>query len=102
MENHQNSYRFVTKFTEVFSCVFLHGYYEGEICTDLSFQPSSRTKFLIKNYNYNPGDYQGYSYTNKSERFTTKLDWNINDKNTFTLKYNYLRSSSQIPPSTKI
>jgi len=55
--------------------------------------------FLIKNYKYNPGDYQGYSYTNKSERFTTKLDWNINDKNTFTLKYNYLRSSSQIPPS---
>ena len=51
MDNHQNSYRFVTKFTEVFSCVFQHGYYDGEICTDLSFQPSPRTKFLIKNYN---------------------------------------------------
>jgi hypothetical protein len=51
MDNHQSSYRFVTKFTEVFSCVFLHGYYEGEICTDLSFQPTTQTKFLIKNYN---------------------------------------------------
>lgn len=51
MDNHQNSYRFVTKFTEVFSCVFQHGYYDGEICTDLSFQPSSRAKFLLKNYN---------------------------------------------------
>ena len=51
MDNFQSSYRYVTKFTEVFSCVFLHGYYDSEICTDLSFQPSSRTKFLIKNYN---------------------------------------------------
>lgn len=51
MDNYQNSYRFVSKFTEVFSCVFQHGYYDSEICTDLSFQPTSRTKFLFKNYN---------------------------------------------------
>ena len=51
MDNYQNSYRFVTKYTDVFSCVFLHGYYEGEICTDLNFQPTAHTKFLMKNYN---------------------------------------------------
>jgi hypothetical protein len=51
MDNHQNSYRFVTKFTEVFSCVFLHGYYDRGICTDLSFKPTAHTKLLIKNYN---------------------------------------------------
>jgi hypothetical protein len=28
-----------------------------------------------------------------------KLDWNINANNTFTFKYNYLKSASQIPPS---
>jgi hypothetical protein len=28
-----------------------------------------------------------------------KLDWNIDANNTFTFKYNYLKSASQIPPS---
>ena len=44
-------------------------------------------KFLIEKYNYDPGAYQGYQYGSKSQRLTTKLDWNINDKNSFSLKY---------------
>jgi outer membrane receptor for ferrienterochelin and colicin len=55
--------------------------------------------FLKSKYGYDPGPYQGYSYEAKSKRLTAKVDWNINDKNTFTFKYNMLRSSSQIPPS---
>lgn len=55
--------------------------------------------FLKSKYGYDPGPYQGYSYESKSKRLTAKIDWNINDKNTFTLKYNMLRSSNQIPPS---
>lgn len=55
--------------------------------------------FLKSKYSYDPGAYQGYSYESKSKRLTAKIDWNINDKNTFTLKYNMLRSSNQIPPS---
>lgn len=55
--------------------------------------------FLKSKYSYDPGVYQGYSYESKSKRLTAKIDWNINDKNTFTLKYNMLRSSNQIPPS---
>jgi hypothetical protein len=35
---------------EVFSCVFMHEFYEGKICSDLSFQPTQRTNLLIKNY----------------------------------------------------
>ena len=56
-------------------------------------------KFLIEKYNYDPGAYQGYQYGSVSKRLSTKLDWNINDKNTFTLKYNLLRSSADIPAS---
>jgi hypothetical protein len=56
-------------------------------------------KFLIEKYNYDPGAYQGYQYGSVSKRLTAKLDWNINDKNTFTLKYNLLRSSADIPAS---
>jgi hypothetical protein len=56
-------------------------------------------KFLIEKYNYNPGAYQGYQYGSKSQRLTGKLDWNINDKNSFSLKYTMLRSSADIPAS---
>ncbi len=56
-------------------------------------------KFLIEKYNYDPGTYQGYQYGSKSQRLTTKLDWTINDKNSFSLKYTLLRSSADIPAS---
>ena len=55
--------------------------------------------FLIDKYSYDPGAYQGYQYGSKSQRLTTKLDWNINDKNSFSLKYTMLRSSADIPAS---
>jgi len=55
--------------------------------------------FLKSKYNYDPGPYQGYSYAQKSKRLTAKIDWNIDPNNTFTFKYSYLSSSSQIPPS---
>lgn len=62
-------------------------------------QLNALSDFLKKTYNYDPGIYQGYSYTAASKRLTVKVDWNINDKNTFTLKYNLLRSSNEIQPS---
>jgi Carboxypeptidase regulatory-like domain/TonB-dependent Receptor Plug Domain len=55
--------------------------------------------FLKQTYGYDPGPYQGYSYTSKSQRLSAKIDWNINAKNTFTFKYNLLRSSAQIQAS---
>ena len=56
-------------------------------------------KFLKEKYGYDPGSYQGYQYGSESKRLTTKLDWNINDKNSFSLKYTLLRSVADIPPS---
>ena len=56
-------------------------------------------KFLIEKYGYDPGAYQGYQYGSKSQRLTTKLDWTINEKNSFSLKYTLLRSSADIPAS---
>lgn len=55
--------------------------------------------FLIEKYNYDPGAYQGYQYGSVSKRLTAKLDWNINSKNSFSLKYTMLRSSADIPAS---
>jgi Carboxypeptidase regulatory-like domain len=50
--------------------------------------------FLKSKYGYDPGAFQGYSFKTNSDKITAKLDWNINAKNTFTLKYNYLKSSA--------
>lgn len=55
--------------------------------------------FLIKNYNYDPGQFQGYSYRTQSDKITAKIDWNIDPRNTFTIKYNYLNSLKDIPAS---
>jgi len=50
------------------------------------------SSFLKSKYGYDPGAFQGYSFKTNSDKITAKLDWNINAKNTFTLKYNYLKS----------
>jgi hypothetical protein len=56
-------------------------------------------QFLMSKYGYNPGDYQNYTYRTQSDKITVKIDWNVNDHNTFTFKYNYLKSFKDIPAS---
>jgi len=56
--------------------------------------------FLIQKYGYDPGSFQGYSFKTSSDKITAKIDWNINAKNTFTIKYNYLKSLSDQFAST--
>jgi Carboxypeptidase regulatory-like domain len=56
--------------------------------------------FLDSAFKYKAGDFQGYNQKTQSDKITAKLDWNINDKNTLTLKYNYLKSSSDQFAST--
>ena len=48
--------------------------------------------FLKSKFGYDPGAFQGYTFKTYSDKITAKLDWNINSKNTFTFKYNYLKS----------
>jgi hypothetical protein len=49
-------------------------------------------QYLIKTYNYNPGSFQGYSFKTNSYKINARVDWNINERNVLTLKYNYLKS----------
>lgn len=55
--------------------------------------------FLGQKYNYDPGQYDNYNYRTQSDKVTARIDWNINEKNTFTIKYNYLKSLRDIVPS---
>ena len=64
--------------------------------SDLDFLSS----FLQAQYGYNPGPYQGYNLLANSDKATVKIDWNISNNHRFNIKYNYLKSYADIPPST--
>ncbi|WP_375434438.1 carboxypeptidase regulatory-like domain-containing protein [uncultured Hymenobacter sp.] len=53
---------------------------------------------LIDTYGYDPGRYQDYTYRTSSDKFLVKFDWNIDAKNTFSLRYNYLKSYREQGP----
>lgn len=52
---------------------------------------------LINVFGYNPGGYENTITELNSEKFTIKLDYNINDKNTLTAKHNYVNGESISP-----
>lgn len=59
---------------------------------------NSKTFMPANQYNpkgtYNPGAYTSYNIYSRSQKFFTRLDWNINEKNQLTLRNNFVPSSS--------
>jgi Carboxypeptidase regulatory-like domain/TonB dependent receptor len=55
--------------------------------------------FLKTNLNYDPGVYQGHNFITKSSKILAKIDWNLSDKNKFSLRFNSLRSYRDIGAS---
>jgi hypothetical protein len=49
-------------------------------------------------YGYDPGDFQGFNYRTYSDKILAKIDWNINPQNTFSIRYNYLKSYREQGP----
>lgn len=56
--------------------------------------------FLVNKLNYDPGTYDNYSFITKSYKTLLKLDWNINQQNKFSLRFNSLRGYRDVPVST--
>ncbi len=56
--------------------------------------------FLFEKYDYSTGPYEGYNLEQNSDKATFKLDWNISTNHKFSIKYNYLDSYRDVPPST--
>lgn len=44
----------------------------------------------LNKYNYDAGSYVDLADENKSNKIMTRLDWNINEKNKLSLRYNYV------------
>lgn len=53
---------------------------------------------MIDVYNYDPGPYEGFFHKTDNEKILMKLDWNINDQNNLTFRYNYLNARRDKPP----
>jgi hypothetical protein len=59
-------------------------------------QLTDLSKFMKDKFNYETGPFEGYSNTNKSDKFLVRVDWNINDKHKLTGRYVYHDSEAQI------
>lgn len=56
--------------------------------------------YLINQWGYNPGAYQGYSTISPAYKFLARIDWNINNNHKLNIRYNMTQSKSPIAPST--
>lgn len=56
--------------------------------------------FLIDQFNYDPGAYENYTFDTRSDKITARIDFNINNNNTFNVNYYYLKSSRNVAPSS--
>ncbi|HVO34782.1 MAG TPA: carboxypeptidase regulatory-like domain-containing protein, partial [Gemmatimonadales bacterium] len=68
----------------------------GQTSRVLASDLDALSAFLATNFKYNTGPYQGYNFNTPSNRFLVRLDYNLNDRNKLSLRYNVLNSSSDI------
>lgn len=52
--------------------------------------------FLQKNYDYDPGGYEGYNFGLNNTKFLARIDWNITDKHRLTVRYNQAETAQDI------
>ncbi|MGQ0702778.1 MAG: carboxypeptidase regulatory-like domain-containing protein, partial [Gemmatimonadales bacterium] len=68
----------------------------GSITRVLRSDLDQLSDFLTTNFNYDPGLYQLYNFDNPATRFIGKLDYNLNDRNKLSVRYNHLDSFTDV------
>ena len=53
---------------------------------------------MIEVYGYDPGPYEGFVHETDNNKLLLKLDWNINENNNLTFRYNMLDAVRDLPP----
>lgn len=69
----------------------------GESRVRASVMDSIRTR-MMEVYGYDTGPYDGYIHDTENEKILIKLDWNINENNNFSFRYNRLDARRDLPP----
>lgn len=55
-------------------------------------------KRMLDVYGYDTGPYEGFIHKTENEKLIAKLDWNINENNNFSFRYNRLSARRDLPP----
>lgn len=69
----------------------------GESRVRASTMDSIRTR-MIEVYNYDPGEYDGFIHQTDNNKILAKIDWNIDENNNLTFRYNFLDAVRDLPP----
>jgi hypothetical protein len=72
----------------------------GNVTRVLSSDLTALSQFLSQSFQFDTGSFQDYTFETPSRRPLLKLDWNANDRNKVTLRYNQLDSSTDQLVST--
>jgi hypothetical protein len=68
----------------------------GSILRTTETDLNDLSSYLKQNFDYETGPYQGYDHERPATRFLGKLDFNINESNKLSLRYNHLDSSTDV------
>ena len=68
----------------------------GNVTRVLASDLDGLSTYLKNKFNYETGPYQGYDNETLGKKFLIKLDYNINDKNKLSVRYNHLDSSTDV------
>ncbi len=76
---------------------------DGIANTDLSLSRTSTSDMdlvkahLISEYGYDPGSYNDYPADESNNKLLARIDWNINDANKLSVRYNYTKNEAWNP-----
>ncbi len=68
----------------------------GSVTRVLSSDLNRLRSFLKDSLGYETGDYQGYDHGTPSKKLIAKLDFNLNNRNKLSLRYNHLDSDTDV------
>jgi hypothetical protein len=68
----------------------------GNITRVLASDLDQLSNFLRTNFDYETGPYQNYTHQTPALRFIAKVDFNINDRNKLSVRYNHLDSDTDV------
>ncbi|MGI9139989.1 MAG: carboxypeptidase regulatory-like domain-containing protein, partial [Gemmatimonadaceae bacterium] len=69
---------------------------EGNITRVLASDLNNLSTFLRTNFGYETGPYQDYDHETPAMRFLTKFDFNVNERNKLSLRFNVLNSDTDV------
>jgi hypothetical protein len=69
---------------------------EGSVTRVEAAELDDLSTYLATNFGYETGPYQGYDHRTPATRILTKLDFNLNERNKLSLRYNHLDSETDV------